>query len=142
MKTTMKKPKDFVQKWYVVDAKDKVLGRLSTKVATILQGKNKPEYIPHQDVGDNVIIINAEHIVLTGNKLSYKKYYTHSGYIGGLKTEHAKDLINTNPAKMLAKSVYGMLPKNKLRKTFMSKLRVYTGVNHDHNAQKPEILEV
>ncbi len=142
MRTFSAKKNDTPKKWYVIDAKDKVLGRLSTRVADILRGKNKVVYTPHVDTGDYVIIINADKIKLTGNKWKDKVYHTHSGYLGGLKSITAQDLIRKDPQKLLVHSVKGMLPKNKLNRQIISKLKVCAGSDHKYEAQKPEVLEI
>jgi large subunit ribosomal protein L13 len=130
------------RKWYLVDATDLVLGRLSTEVAAILRGKHKPTFTPHVDCGDYVIIVNAEKIALTGNKLQDKMYYRHSGYPGGLKQRNAKTLLDNQPEKILEKAIRGMLPKNKLGAAMYRKLFVYAGPEHPHQAQKPEVLNI
>lgn len=142
MKTTIAKKEDANQKWYLVDAKDKILGRIATTIANKLRGKDKPTFSPHMDCGDHVIVINAEKIKLTGAKLDGKKYYTHSGYPGAIKEESAKHLLERKPTRLLELAVSGMLPKNKLRKIFMKKLKLYAGEEHQHAAQSPEKLEV
>ncbi len=142
MKTTIAKSTDVNTKWYLVDAKDKVLGRLCTTIANKLRGKDKPVFSPHMDCGDYVVVINADKIKLTGKKMTDKKYARHSGYPGGYKEDSAKDLMAKKPTKMLELAVYGMLPKNRLRKVFMDKLKVYAGEEHKHEAQKPELLEL
>lgn len=126
------------RKWYVVDATDLTLGRLSTEVATLLRGKHKPTFTPHVDCGDYVIIVNAEKVALTGSKLDDKMYYRHSGYPGGLKSRTAKRMLELQPQKVLEKSIRGMLPKNRLGDDMYRKLYVYVGPEHPHQAQKPE----
>lgn len=120
--------------WHVIDAKDQVLGRLATRTATILRGKDKVEFVNHMDCGDHVVIINAKDIVLTGNKLEQKKYYHHSFYPGGLKTESAKDLMKEKPERVITYAVKGMLPKNKLQNEWMKRLHVYATDAHPHQA--------
>ncbi|KXK66561.1 ribosomal protein L13 [Christensenella minuta] len=142
MKTYMAKPGEVEQKWYVVDAEGQVFGRLASKVANILHGKNKPEYTPHVDTGDYVIVINADKLVFTGKKLDQKLYYRHSGYPGGLKTTKYRDLMENKPEFALYEAVRRMLPKNKLGRKMLKKLRVYRGAEHDHAAQKPEAIEL
>ena len=142
MKTYMAKPGEVEQKWYVVDAQGQVFGRLASKVANILHGKNKPEYTPHVDTGDYVIVINADKLVFTGKKLDQKLYYRHSGYPGGLKTTKYRDLMENKPEFALYEAVRRMLPKNKLGRKMLKKLRVYRGAEHDHAAQKPEAIEL
>ncbi|MFA0815787.1 MAG: 50S ribosomal protein L13 [Anaerofustis sp.] len=139
-KTTMiAKPAMIEKKWYVVDAEGQTLGRLSTEVANLLRGKNKPYYTPNIDTGDFVIVINADKIKLTGNKLIQKKYYSYSGYPGGLKSTQYKDLIKNKPEFVIEKAVKGMLPKNKLGAAQFKKLKVYAGSEHKHEAQSPEV---
>jgi large subunit ribosomal protein L13 len=141
MKTQFAKKGDFDRKWYVVDAKDAVLGRLAVKVATYLRGKNKPVFTPNVDTGDFIIVINAEKVRLTGNKQTDKMYYHHSGYVGGIKAKSAKDLLEDRPEKIIELAVWGMLPKNRLGRTMIKKLKVYRGAEHPHRAQSPEILQ-
>jgi large subunit ribosomal protein L13 len=141
MKTQFAKKGDFDRKWYVVDAKDAVLGRLAVKVATYLRGKNKPVFTPNVDTGDFIIVINADKVRLTGNKQTDKMYYHHSGYIGGIKAKTAKDLLEDRPEKIIEQAVWGMLPKNRLGRTMIKKLKVYRGAEHPHRAQSPEILQ-
>ena len=138
-KSFMANAQNIQHKWYVVDAADLVLGRLSTEVATLLRGKHKPTFTPHVDCGDYVIIVNAELVKLTGNKLEDKKYYRHSGYPGGLKTRNAKTMLELQPQKVLEASIRGMLPKGKLGDKMYGKLYVYAGSEHPHQAQKPEV---
>jgi large subunit ribosomal protein L13 len=141
MKTQFAKKSDIDRKWYVVDAKDAVLGKLATKVAVYLRGKNKPVFTPNADTGDFIIVINAEKIRLTGNKVTDKVYYHHSGYIGGIKAKTAKELLEQKPELIIEKAVWGMLPKNKLGRMMIKKLKVYRGNEHPHQAQTPEILQ-
>jgi large subunit ribosomal protein L13 len=141
-KTFMANAQNVERKWYLVDATNMVLGRLSTEVAAILRGKHKPTFTPHVDCGDYVIIVNAEKIALTGNKLQDKIYYRHSNYPGGLKQRNAKTLLETQPEKVLEKAIRGMLPKNKLGAAMYRKLYVYAGPEHPHQAQKPEVLNI
>jgi large subunit ribosomal protein L13 len=141
MKTQFAKKGDIERKWYVVDAKDAVLGRLAVKVATYIRGKNKPVFTPNVDTGDFVIVINADKVRLTGNKTTDKVYYHHSGYIGGIKSVTAKELLETKPEAIIEKAVWGMLPKNRLGRTMIKKLKVYKGADHPHKAQAPEILQ-
>ena len=139
MKTFMAKPEDMKnRKWYILDAEGKVLGRLATEAAKILRGKHKPDFTPHVDTGDHVIVINAEKAVLTGNKLKNKKYYRHSGYPGGLKTVSYETLMSTRPDLAMEKAIRGMLPHNKLGDVSVKKLKVYKGPDHPHQSQKPE----
>ena len=128
--------------WLLVDASDKTLGRLSTNIAKILMGKNKPEYTPHNDVGDYVVVINAEKIKVTGNKNEQKMYYRHTGYPGGIKSQSFNDLIASYPDRVITSAVKGMLPKNKLSNSVIKKLKVYKGESHTHTAQNPIKLEI
>lgn len=130
------------RKWYVVDADGMTLGRLASQVAAILRGKNKPTYTPHVDTGDNVIVINAAKVVLTGKKLDQKCYYHHSGYVGGLKETKYRKLMAEKPEFAVKHAVIGMLPKGPLGRQMGRKLRVYAGSEHEHEAQKPEMLEL
>jgi len=138
MKTYSLNKEDVTRNWFVLDASDKVLGRLATKIADRIRGKDKPSFTPHTDGGDYVIVVNAEKIRVTGNKLTDKKYYTHSLYPGGLKSRTFKDLVERNPEKIIKNAVKGMLPKNKLRKEIIKKLKVFKGPDHDHEAQNPK----
>ncbi len=133
---------DNQNKWWVVDAEGAVLGRLASQVAATLRGKNNPLFTPHADLGDSVVVINAEKIVLTGRKLDQKKYYRHSGYIGGLKTITAKKLLEKRPEDVIRFAVRGMLPKNSLGRKLFKKLKVYAGEQHPHEAQQPEVLSI
>lgn len=141
MKTYSAKPKDIKRKWYIVDAKGKILGRLATKVAFVLRGKHKPTFTPHLDCGDGVIVINAKQIVLSGDKLKKKIHYHHSLYPGGLKSEDYETFLKKKPEKVIEKAVKGMLPHNKLGQAMLKKLKVYKDAEHLHQAQKPEELE-
>ena len=141
MKTKSFKTSEVNQKWHLIDAENKTLGRLTSKVSKILMGKNKPQYTPNNDLGDYVIIINAEKIKLTGNKEIQKKYYRHSGFPGGLKTTKLSDLRQDKPEQIVIKAVKGMLPKNKLSNNMLSKLKVYKGSKHPHIGQNPQLLE-
>ena len=141
-KTYMANAQTIERKWYVVDAEDLVLGRLSTEIATILRGKHKPTFTPHVDCGDYVIIVNADKVALTGNKLDDKIYYHHSGHRAGLKSRNAKRMLELQPQKVLEKSIRGMLPKNTLGDNIYRKLYVYAGPEHPHQAQKPEVYNV
>jgi len=141
MKSYMAKPNEIDRKWYVIDAEGKVLGRLASEVASILRGKNKPIYTPHVDTGDFVIIINADKVKLTGKKLDQKQYRYHTGYPGGLKSVPYRRIMNNNPEKAIQLAVKGMLPKNSLGRQMFRKLKVYSGPEHNHEAQKPEIYE-
>ncbi len=138
MKTIMPKQiKGNERKWYVIDAKGQTLGRLATKIAIILKGKNKVDYAPHVDNGDYVIVLNADKFAVTGKKMSDKIYYRHTGYLGGLKETPLKDLLRKKPLRALELAVYGMLPKNKLRKHMIARLKGFTWTEHPYSAQKP-----
>ncbi len=140
--TISAKKSDNPDNWYILDAEGIVLGRLATTVASRLRGKHSPLFTPHVDTGDSIIVINADKVVLTGKKWSQKKYYRHSGYIGGLKTISAKELLEKRPEDLVRFAVKGMLPKNRLGKTLFKKLKVYAGNVHPHDAQQPEVLKV
>ena len=140
MKTYIPKKDDIQRKWYVVDATDVVLGRLSTEVASILRGKNKPVFTPHVDTGDYVIIVNAEKVSVTGKKLDQKIYYHHSDYVGGMKETTLREMMAKKPEKVLELAVKGMLPKGPLGRSMIKKLHVYAGPEHNNAAQKPEVL--
>lgn len=143
MRTTfMANENNIERKWYVVDAEGKRLGRLASEVASILRGKHKPTYTPHADTGDHVIIINAEKIELTGNKLQDKVYYRHTGHPGGLKERTANEMRTKYPERMLELAIKGMLPKGSLGRKMAKKLHVYRGSEHKHEAQKPEVYEL
>jgi len=135
-------PKDITRKWYVVDAKDQVLGRLATQVATVLRGKHKPIYTPFMDTGDHVIVINASEVRLTGKKLDNKLYRWHTGYPGGLKSMTYRKFIATRPERVIEKAVRGMLPRTPLGRAMIGKLKVYAGSEHPHAAQQPEPLRL
>ena len=130
------------KKWLLLDARDETLGRLSSKIASILMGKNKAQYTPHNDLGDYVVVVNAEKIRVTGNKDIQKKYYKHTGYPGGLKSSTFSEIIEKNPENVILKAVKGMLPKNKLSSSMISKLKVYEGDNHPHAGQNPIKIEL
>jgi large subunit ribosomal protein L13 len=140
--TSSAKNSDNPQRWYLVDANGAVLGRLASQVAHRLRGKHNPNFTPHVDTGDWVIVINAEKIVLTGRKIDQKMYYHHSGYIGGLKQMSAKELLKKKPEELVRLAVKGMLPKNKLGRRLFKKLKVYTGNAHPHEAQQPESMKI
>ena len=140
MKTYMANPDKIERKWYVVDAEGQTLGRLAAEVAKVLRGKNKPEFTPHIDTGDNVIVINAEKIKVTGKKLDQKVYYHHSDYVGGMKETTLREMMAKKPEQVIELAVKGMLPKGPLGRTMIKKLRVYAGAEHAHQAQKPEVL--
>jgi large subunit ribosomal protein L13 len=142
MKTKSYKNTDLDKKWLLLDARDETLGRLSSKIASILMGKNKAQYTPHNDLGDYVVVVNAEKIRVTGNKDIQKKYYKHTGYPGGLKSSTFSEIIEKNPENVILKAVKGMLPKNKLSSSMISKLKVYEGDNHPHAAQNPIKIEL
>ena len=140
MKTFMASPATIDRKWYVVDAEGKTLGRLASEVAKVLRGKNKPIFTPHIDTGDYVIVVNAEKIKVTGKKLDQKVYYRHSGYVGGIKETTLKEMLNKHPERVIEFAVKGMLPKGPLGREMYTKLFVYAGPDHKHEAQKPEAL--
>jgi large subunit ribosomal protein L13 len=140
MKTWNAKPSDVTQRWYVVDAEGKTLGRLATQIADTLRGKHKPEYTPHIDTGDFVVVVNAEKIGVTGKKLDDKIYYRHSGYPGGLRQRTLREQLQRRPTEVLRAAVKGMLPRNKLARAQIRKLKIYTGPEHPHQAQAPEPL--
>jgi len=142
VKTYMAKPAEVDRKWYVIDAAEQTLGRLSSEVASILRGKHKPTYTPHVDTGDFVIVINADKIRLTGDKINQKKYRYHTGYPGGLKEIDYKTLLQKKPEKAIEVAVKGMLPHNRLGNRMYKKLKVYRGSEHPHQAQKPEVREL
>ena len=140
MKTFMASPATIERKWYVVDATDMTLGRLASEVAKVLRGKNKPIFTPHMDCGDNVIVINAEKIKVTGKKMDQKIYYHHSDYVGGMKETTLKEKLAKKPEQVIELAVKGMLPKGPLGRQMYTKLHVYAGPEHKHEAQKPEVL--
>jgi len=142
MKSYVAKPHEVERKWYVIDAEGKTLGRLASQVAAILRGKHKPTYTPHVDTGDFVIIINAEKVNLTGKKLDQKMYRWHTGYPGGLKERTYRDMLINRPEKVMMHAVKGMLPKNSLGRKMLTKLKVYRGSEHTHQAQQPEVLDI
>ena len=142
MKTKSYKNTDLDKKWLLLDAKDETLGRLSSRIASILMGKNKAQYTPHNDLGDYVVVVNAEKIRVTGNKDIQKKYYKHTGFPGGLKSSTFTEIIEKNPENVILKAVKGMLPKNKLSNSMISKLKVYEGDNHPHAGQNPIKIEL
>jgi large subunit ribosomal protein L13 len=140
MKTWNAKPGEIARKWYVVDAEGKTLGRLATQIAETLRGKRKPEYTPHVDTGDFVVVVNAEKIVATGKKRDEKLYHRHSGYPGGLRTRTLNDMLERRPTEVIRLAVKGMLPRNRLSRAQLTKLKVYAGPEHPHAAQAPEPL--
>ena len=143
MKTTyFIKEKDIQKKWFIVDADGKTLGRISTQIAVILRGKNKPTFTPHADMGDNVIVVNADKVRLTGKKATTKTYYRHSGYPGGIKETKFSDMIKNKPERVIQFAVKGMLPHNNLGRAIIKHLKVYRGPEHPHQAQQPELLEL
>ena len=141
MKSYMASPATIERKWYVVDATDKTLGRLSSQIASVLRGKNKPQFTPHVDTGDYVIVINADKIKVTGKKMDQKMYYRHSDYVGGMKEATLKEMMAKKPEDVIKLAVKGMLPKGPLGRQMIKKLHVYAGAEHAHAAQKPEVLE-
>tara|TARA_Y100001970_G_scaffold244668_1_gene311058 strand:- start:294 stop:722 length:429 start_codon:yes stop_codon:yes gene_type:complete len=142
MRTESYKRSDIADSWFLLDAKEQTLGRFATKVANILSGKNKPEYTPNADMGDYVVVINAKKMHVTGKKLDQKIYYRHSGYPGGIKSKPLKEVMNNSASEALKSAVKGMLPKNKLGKQMLTKLKVYDDENHPHSAQKPLSIEL
>jgi len=142
MKTYHTQIKEIERKWFVVDAENKVLGRLASEIATRLRGKHKPNFSPHLDVGDFIVVVNAEKVKLTGNKLDDKIYYRHSGYMGGIKEMTAQEVLEKKPTELLKMAVKGMLGKNSLGRKQLKKLKIYTGGEHPHAAQNPETLEI
>lgn len=142
MSTYMAKANDIQRKWYIIDAADKPLGRVATEVARLLRGKHKPVFTPHVDTGDHVIVINAEKVVLTGKKREQKLYVRHSGYPGGLKTMNYETLLRQKPERAMEKAVKGMLPHNRLGRAMLKKLKIYSGTEHPHQAQMPEVWQI
>lgn len=142
MKTYSAKPETVKRDWFLIDATDKTLGRLSTEIARRLRGKHKPEYTPHVDTGDYIVVINCEKVKVTGNKEQDKMYHHHTGYVGNLKSVNLAKLRATHPDRILMNSVKGMMPKNSLGRAMLKKLKVYAGETHQHTAQQPQTLEV
>ena len=142
MKTFSAKPAEVKRDWYIIDATDKTLGRLSTEIARRLRGKHKAEYTPHVDTGDYIVVINAEKICVTGNKMKDKMYHHHTGYIGNLKSISLEKLLQKAPTRVIETAVKGMLPKNPLGRAMFKKLKVYAGAEHSHAAQQPKVLEI
>ena len=142
MKTIVAKTKEVTRDWYLVDAENQVLGRIATTIANVLRGKNKPTFTPSVDTGDFVIVVNAAKIALTGNKLADKTYYSHSGYPGGIKAITAGKLLEKKPEDLIKHAVKGMLPKNKLARHMLNKLKIYSGSEHPHKAQQPKALNI
>ncbi len=141
-KTFSAKPSDIEKKWVLVDAEGHALGRIASKVATILRGKHKPEFTPHMDTGDNVVVINASEVVLTGNKMKQKEYFRYTGFPGGERYTSAEEMLDHKPELVIEKAIKGMLPKNKLGDKLMTNLRVYAGPVHEQEAQQPEKIEL
>jgi large subunit ribosomal protein L13 len=142
MRTYNAKPGEVERRWYVVDADGQTLGRLATRIADTLRGKGKAQYTPHVDTGDFVVVVNAEKVRVTGNKLDQKRYYRHSGYPGGLRSRSLREQLERRPTEVIRKAVKGMLPKNRLARKQLNKLKVYAGPDHPHEAQAPQPLEV
>lgn len=142
MKTVSAKPGEIERKWYVVDAEDEVLGRLASRVAMVLRGKMKPQFTPHVDTGDFVVVVNAEKVKVTGAKQTDKMYYRHTGYPGGIRAQNFERVISTYPERVIYHAVRGMLPKNKLGRKLIKKLKVYGGTDHPHTAQNPESIKL
>jgi|UniRef100_A0A7C3IQ76 large subunit ribosomal protein L13 len=142
MKTVFVKPAEAERKWYVIDAEGKVLGRVAAKVASILRGKTKATFAPHQEVGDYVVVINADKILVTGRKATNKMYYHHTGYVGGMKSTNFESLIARHPADPLELAIKGMLPKGPLGRKLFKNVKVYAGANHPHGAQNPQVIEL
>lgn len=142
MKTFSAKPESVKRDWYVVDASGKTLGRLATEIASRLRGKHKPEFTPHVDTGDYIVVINAEKVAVTGKKATTKQYYRHTGYPGGIKNANFETLIEAKPQLVIEKAVKGMLPRTPLGRAMFSKLKVYAGAEHPHTAQQPQQLEI
>ena len=142
MKTYMARSEDIEKKWHLIDGEGKTVGRVATKIAALLRGKEKPQFTPHADTGDFVIIVNADKLNFTGKKWEQKKYYWHTGYPGGIKSITAEDLSKKHPEDIIKKAVWGMLPKNKWQKKLIARLKIYTGKEHPHAPQQPEKLEV
>jgi len=142
VQTPWVKKEEVKRNWYIIDAKDKILGRLASRIAYMLQGKHRPDYTPHVDQGDFFVIVNAEKIKLTGKKLDQKVYWRHSGYMGGLKLETARKLLERQPEKLIYLAVKRMLPRNRMRKRLLKKLKIYAGPEHPHQAQNPKPMEI
>ncbi len=142
MKTFVAKEHEVEKNWHLIDAKDRILGRLASKIAILLRGKHKPIFTPHMDAGDYVVVVNADKVALTGDKLEKKIYYRHSGYVGGLKEISAKEMLLRRPENLIRLAVKGMLPKNSLGRRQLTKLKIYAGPDHPHQAQKLEKLEI
>jgi large subunit ribosomal protein L13 len=142
IKTYTPRAADIQREWFVIDAKDQTLGRLATQIAVLLRGKHKPMFSPHMDVGDYVIVLNCDKIRVTGRKLDQKFYYRHSGYPGGLKSESLREMLRRHPERVIQTAVRGMLPKNRLGRKMIKKLKIYAGDTHPHQAQKPKVFEL
>jgi len=142
MRTRFAGKNEIERKWYVIDAKDKVLGRLASRIASYIRGKHKPVFTPNVDTGDFIIVVNADKVKVTGNKLLDKVYQHHTGYMGNLKEKSLRDRMNSEPEKVIEDAVWGMLPKNRLGRAMIKKLKVYRGSEHGHKAQKPELIEI
>ena len=142
MKTYTAKPQDIRRQWHLIDADGKTLGRISTEIARRLRGKHKPEYTPHMDTGDYIVVVNAEKVHVTGNKLADKMYYRHTGYIGNLKSTNLEKLLASKPERAIQHAVKGMMPKGPLGRQMLSKLKIYAGPEHPHAAQQPQALEL
>lgn len=142
MKTKFARKEDIDKKWYVIDANNQILGRMATRIAIYLRGKHKPVFTPNVDTGDFIIVINADKVKVTGNKMEDKYYYHHTGYIGSIKSISLKHRMAKEPDKVIIDAVWGMLPKNRLGRAMIKKLKVYRGAGHPHSAQKPEIIEI
>jgi len=138
MKTTITNEANVTRSWYIIDAKDQTVGRLATRIATVLRGKHKPTFSPHVDGGDYVVVINAEHVAFTGTKMDTKQYHRYSGYPGGLTSLTAREVLSTYPERVLTAAVKGMLPKNRLSRQIIKKLKVYGGESHPHDGQQPQ----
>ncbi len=142
MKTFSAKPAEVVHEWFIVDAENKTLGRLASEIAKRLRGKHKPEYTPHVDTGDYIIVVNADKVRVTGNKMQQKIYYKHTGYVGHLRETTLEKMLETRPERVLEAAVKGMLPKNRLGRAMFKKLKVYAGAEHAHAAQQPKVLDI
>ncbi len=142
MKSFMARPREAERKWLLIDAEGQTLGRLATEIARLLRGKDKPQYTPHVDTGDFVVVVNAEKVVVTGKKAEQKVYYRHSGYPGGLKTTSYEEMLERKPTEILRRAVKGMMPKTRLGRQQLKKLKIYAGPEHPHEAQRPESYEV
>lgn len=140
--TVMQKKEEVTRNWYEIDAEGKILGKIATEIAVRLMGKHKPSYTPHVDGGDFVVVVNADKFAVTGKKMLDKKYYRHSGYPGGLKVRSLEEMLEKKPTEVIRKAVERMLPKNKLGNQMINRLKIYTGTEHDHVAQKPERIEL